>query len=157
MIFYFEYPLKTWGNPFFAAYRSLHKPKPKDFLQLILLIFYFEYPLITWGNPLFAIYFLLCALSSRSYFTSGGSTNCLRDHLSNHQIWYFKSKSPYAIGLFFFHQKNVISRVFSQAHKITWPFFHKKHQIKKFGFMNSRRVLFFFIRILFYFNYCKGL
>ena len=35
LIFYFEYPLKTWGNPFFTTYRSLHKPKPKDFLQLI--------------------------------------------------------------------------------------------------------------------------
>ena len=51
LIFYFEYPLKTWGNPFFATCCSLHKPKPKDFLQLIFLIFYFEYPLKTWGNP----------------------------------------------------------------------------------------------------------
>ena len=30
LIFYFEYPLKTWGNPFFATYRSFHKPKPME-------------------------------------------------------------------------------------------------------------------------------
>ena len=119
------------------------------------LVSYLEYPLITWRNPFFATYFLLSESSSRSYFNSGRSTNCLPDHLSNHQIWYFKSKSPYAIDLFFL-PKNVISRVFSQAHNITWPFFLKTHQINKFVFLNCQRgLIFLFLLNIFYLNYWK--
>ena len=75
-------------------------------------------------------------------FTSERSTNCLPVHLSNHQIWFFESKSQYSIDLFF--KKNVISQVLALTRDKTWPFFHKKLQINKFGFLNFWGGLTFF-------------
>ena len=81
---YYNAPRKTKSKDvlqfFFLC--SSHKPKSKDFSQLILLIFYFEYPFETWRNPFLATNFLLCTSSSRSYFTFWRSSNCLPVHIT---------------------------------------------------------------------------
>ena len=75
-----------------------------------------------------------------SYFTSGQSTNCLPVHLSNHQIWFFKSKSWYSIHLAKQNQR-IFCNSFSSAHLINqnkmnlcnsfnW-FFYVQYPLKK--------------------------
>ena len=44
----------------------------------------------------------------------------------------------------FFQKQNVISQVLALTRNKKWPFFHKKHQINKFGFLNFWGGLTFF-------------
>ena len=115
------------------------------------MIFYFEYPLKTWGNPFFATYFLQCTSSSRSYFTSEQSTNCLPVHLSNHQIWFFESKSRYSIDLFFKNKMWFLKFSLLLAIK-HGPFFTKSTKQTNLAFWIVEGVSFFLSVLYFIFT-----
>ena len=74
ILLYYNAPRKTKSKDvlqfFFLC--SSHKPKSKDFSQLILLIFYFEYPLKTWRNPFLATNFFSAPHQVDHILPSGG-------------------------------------------------------------------------------------
>ena len=133
-LFYFIYNAPRTTKPKdvlqFIFLRSPHKPKSKDFLQLVLLIFYFEYSLKTWRNPFLATNFLLCTSSSRSYFTSWRSTNCLPVHLSNHQNLVFQDKITLLYRPLFSKKCDLLSRVQNSQYNMAQ--FSQKARIKPF-------------------------
>ena len=79
------------------------------------------------GKSVFCNKFPSMHLIKSIKFTWERSTNCLPVHLSNHQIWFFESKSRYSINLFFYKKCDFSS--FGPSRDKKWPFFYKKHQI----------------------------
>ena len=136
----------------FIFFRSPHKTKSKDFLQLILMIFYFEYPLKNTRKSVFCNIFPSMHLieSIMFYLRAVDKLPPCPPLKSPNLVFRVKITVLYRP---FFQKQNVISQVLALTRNKTWPFFHKKHQINKFGFLNCWGGFIFSIRIIFYFYY----
>ena len=121
MIFYFEYPLKTWGNPFFATYPFMW------FLSIILYILYYVilYYIIPWKHEqIWSLFFtLIISFKTLANLVICFDTSSIKSILiylgavykiaspitSQITKFCFSSQNQYTLSPYF--SKNVISQV----------------------------------------------
>ena len=149
IILYFNSPRRIKSKEFlqFIFFHSPHRPKPKDFLQLILMIFllWISFKKHEEIRFLRQISFNAPHQVDQIYPRAVDELPPCPPLKSPNLVFRVKITVLYRP---FFQKQNVISQVLALTRNKTWPFFHKKHQINKFGFLSCWRG-FIFIRIFF--------